>query len=250
MEGTPTGVVAKIARLLGAFGSDSPAMGLAELVRRTGLPKTTVHRLANELTAAGLLSRAGTHYVLGSRLFELGQLVPDRRSLREAALPFLEDVFVATRETVHLAVIHDRQVMYIERLAGHGSRRTPSSVAGHLPIHTTATGKALLAHASPEFIDDVCSRGLPRRTQFTLVTAEQLRGELVKIRGTGIAIEREETRLGYVSVAAPVFGRDRTAVAAISVTGLTERIDPDHVTHTVRSAARGLTRVLQSCAAT
>ena len=118
--------------------------------------------------------------------------------------------------------------------------------SGHLPIHTTATGKALLAHASPEFVDAVCSRGLPRRTQFTLVTSEQLRSELVKIRGAGIAIEREETRLGYVSVAAPVFGRDRTAVAAISVTGLAERIDPDHVTHTVRSAARGLTRVLQS----
>ena len=68
----------------------------------------------------------------------------------------------------------------------------------------------------------------------------------MKIRGAGVAIERQETRLGYVSVAAPVFGRDRTAVAAISVTGLTERVDPDHVTHTVRTAARGLTRVLQS----
>ena len=221
-------------------------MGLAELVRRTGLPKTTVHRLAQELTESGFLSRVGTHYVLGSRLFELGQLVPDRRNLREAALPFLEDVFVATRETVHLAVIHDLQVMYIERLAGHTSRRTPSFVAGHLPIHTTATGKALLAHASPEFIDDICSRGLPRRTQFTLVTQERLRGELLKIRVAGVAIEREETRIGYVSVAAPVFGRDRTAVAAISVTGPMERVDPDHVSHTVRIAARGLTRVLQS----
>lgn len=239
-------VVGRIAVILDAFGADTPEMGLNELARATKLPKTTVHRLANELVIHGFLERSGTRYLLGTRLFEVGQRVPSRRLLREAALPFLEDVFVATNETVHLAVIDGLEVTYVERLAGHRSTSTPSTVAGHLPMHCTATGKALLAHSAPEFVERVLDAGLKRRTPFTIVVPSLLLAELAKIREGGAAVEREETRMGYLSVAAPVFDRSGCALAAISVTGPRDRLDPDRVVGAVRAAARGLTRVLRS----
>jgi len=233
-----------MAVLLDAFGPETNEMGLNELARATGLPKTTVHRLAGELVAVGFLERSGTNYALGSHLFELGQRVPRRRHLREAALPFLEDVFVATRETVHLAVVDGLEVIYVERIAGHRAPKTPSAVAGRLPLHCTATGKALLANGPPELLDGVLAAGLKRRTPFTIVVPALLVEELAKVRTSGIAIEREETRNGFVSVAAPVFGRGGHVLAAISVTGPRQRLDPDVSAGVVRSAARGLTRVL------
>jgi DNA-binding IclR family transcriptional regulator len=77
---------------------------LSELVACTGLPKTTVHRMALELVALGALERRNGGYALGPRLFELGQLVPRHRALRDVALPYMHDLYEVTRETVQLAV--------------------------------------------------------------------------------------------------------------------------------------------------
>lgn len=239
-------MIAKVSAILGAFGQQHPAVGLNELTRRTGIPKATVYRIVSELTGCGLLARSGTNYALGPRLFELAQLVPGRGELREAALPFLEDVYVASRETVHLAVLDGLEVVYVERLAGHRSGRTPSSVAGRLPAHCTATGKALLANAGAEIADRVIAAGLRPRTPFTIVVPGVLRAELETVRRTRFAVEREETRLGFASVAAPVFAEDGIAVAAISVTMPIGRLDVERFAATVCVAARGLTRSLVS----
>jgi len=244
VRSTPASVLGKVAVLLDAFGPETNEMGLNELARATGLPKATVHRLAGELVAAGFLERSGTNYALGPHLFELGQRVPRRRLLREAALPFLEDVFVATRETVHLAVVDGLEVVYVERIAGHRSPEIPSAVAGRLPLHCTATGKALLANGPAELLTGVLAAGLERRTPFTIVVPALLVEELAKVRTSGIAFEREETRISFVSVAAPVFGRKGQVLAAISVTGPRQRLDPVSSAGVVRLAARGLTRVL------
>ena len=241
-----SGVVVKVSAILGAFRQEHRQLGLNELSRRTGLPKATVFRLASEMTRCGLLSRSGTDYALGPRLFELAQLVPGRRDLREAALPFLEDVYVATRETVHLAILEGVEVVYIERLAGHRSGATPSAVAGRLPAHCTATGKALLAHAGIENTDRVIAAGLTPRTPFTIVLADVLRRELERVRHARFAVEREETRLGFASVASPVFSGDNRVVAAISVTVPIGRLDVERLAATVCVAARGLTRSLGS----
>lgn len=245
VQGSP-GVIFKVSAILGAFRQEHRAIGLNELTRRTGLPKATIYRLASELTGCGLLARSGTDYALGPRLFELAQLVPGRRDLREAALPFLEDVYVATRETVHLAVLDGLEVVYVERLAGHRSGRTPSSVAGRLPAYCTATGKALLAHAGVEFTERVIAAGLRPRTPFTVVVAGVLRNELAAVRQARFAVEREETRLGFASVAAPVFGEDKVVVAAISVTVPIGRLDAERLAAIVCVAARGLSRALVS----
>lgn len=239
-------MVGRSAAVLSAFDLRHPALGLSELARRSGLPKATVHRLAGQLVDHGFLEREGDAYRLGVWLFELGQRVQRSRVLRDAALPFLEDLFVASRETVHLATTVDTHVMYIDKLVGHSSARTPSEVAGRLPLHCTATGKAMLAHWPTEALDDYLRRPLQRVTRHTIVVPDVLRSELATARRIGWAVEREETMVGYVSVAAAVFDADDRPLAALSVTGPGRRIDADRFGPAVRTAARGLTRVLRA----
>jgi DNA-binding IclR family transcriptional regulator len=242
-------MVGRTAAVLGAFDRRHPTMGLSELARRSALPKATVHRLAGQLVEFGFLERDGDAYRLGVTLFELGQRVPRSRVLRDAALPFLEDLFVASRETVHLAVPVGREVMYIDKLLGHSSAPTPSEVAGRYPLHCTATGKAILAHLPPGEFDQYVATPLERVTRHTIVVPDVLRTDVATARRTGWSVEREETMVGFVSVASPVFDRDDRPLAALSVTGPGRRLDPERFGPAVRTAARGLTRVLRGEAA-
>ncbi len=115
--------------LLEALGSDGTSVGLAELARRAGLPKATAYRLANQLIDLHVLERAGQEYQLGLKLFELGNSVARQRELREAALPFMEDLYEATHETIHLGVLDETEVLYVEKIAG---RRRCTGPPGYL----------------------------------------------------------------------------------------------------------------------
>ena len=140
-----TSVLGRMDRLLRAFDVDHSVLGIAELSRRSGLAKTTTHRLVGELLALDLLEPTGDGVRLGMRLFELGQLVPRQRTLREAALPFMEHLHDATRAPVHLAVLDELEVVYVEILGASALPQLPSRVGGRLPAHMTGVGKAMLA---------------------------------------------------------------------------------------------------------
>src|SRR6266516_5207327 len=98
-------VLARGLRLLDAFGSGDTTLTLTELAERTGLPKPTAYRLLSQLVAWGGLERDGCAYRIGMKLFVLGQRVPLQRRLRDAALPYLEDLYEATHENIHLSVL-------------------------------------------------------------------------------------------------------------------------------------------------
>ena len=112
-------VTARAFAVLEAFTPSSPTLTLSEIARRAGLPLTTAHRLAGELRAAGALEReVDGSYRLGLRLWEIASLAPRGVPLREAALPFLEDLYEVTHENAQLGVREGHDVVYIERIAG------------------------------------------------------------------------------------------------------------------------------------
>lgn len=237
-------VLGRAMTLLTAFRSGEAEMTLAELSRRTGIPKPTAHRLLAELATWNIVERTPSGLRLGMGLFELGQLAPRQRGLREAAAPFLADLLEATHETVHLAVLDGLDVVYIQKLVARRGPRLPSQVGGRMPAYCTGVGKALLAFAPPELLAEVFAEGLLRRTPRTIVAPGLLEQELRRIRATGVAEEHEESTVGIACVAAPVLARGRRAVAAISITGWANRLDTGRLVPAVRTAALGLSRAL------
>jgi len=230
--------------LLTAFRSGEAEITLAELSRRTGIPKPTAHRLLAELATWNVVERTPSGLRLGMGLFELGQLAPRQRGLREAAAPFLADLFEATHETVHLAVLEGLEVVYVQKLVSRRGPRLPSQVGGRMPAYCTGVGKALLAFAPPELLAQVVTEGLVRRTPRTIIAPGLLEQDLARIRARGVAEEHEESTVGIACVAAPVLGEGRRAVAAISITGWANRLDTGRLAPAVRTAALGLSRAL------
>ncbi|TSD98074.1 IclR family transcriptional regulator [Skermania sp. ID1734] len=237
-------VLGKAVTILRAFRPDDQVLGLAELVRRTGLHKATVHRLAGELVANRLLDRTGSGYRLSGGLFELGMMASLERGLLELAMPFLQDIYERTHETVHLGVLEGHDVVYVAKLGGHRQAKSPSRAGGRMPLYCTGIGKALLANADPQLRREVLSGPLVRRTPHTVVAPGMLRRQLSQVVKTGVAYEREESALGIACVAAPVFGPEAQLLAAISVTGPTNRFRPEANAATVRAAATGLSSTL------
>lgn len=233
--------------LLAAFGTgDGGDPTLAELARRVGLPKTTAHRILGSLVAAGAVERTPGGYRLGMLLFELGERVHQKSDLREAALPFLQDLYEVAHETVHLAVLDGVEVLYVERIRGHRQQsQLASSVGGRLPAYCTGVGKALLAF-TPESARAVLASGpLRPRTPYTITSPRLLVEELARIRTTKLACDRDENAIGIHCVATPVLVGGQ-AVAAISMTGPAERISAERVGSAVRTAALALQRVLEA----
>lgn len=237
-------VLARAVSLLDAFHPDDPGLTVSELGRRTGLAKSTVHRMAVELCRLGLLEQTPDGLRLGLHLFELGQLVHRQRSVREAALPLMEDLREATRSTVHLAVREGIEVVYVEILRAKGAPSLPSRVGGRMPAHATGVGKALLAFSPPEVVNARIEAGLPPHSPHTIIAPGPLLRELTTVRATGIAFDREESGPGIVCAAAPVFGADGSPVAALSVSGRSSHTDVERVGLAARTAALALTRQL------
>ncbi|MEU2546935.1 IclR family transcriptional regulator [Streptomyces roseolus] len=237
-------VLGKVRPILEAFTSDDAALSLAELVRRSGAAKATVHRLAQELVTWGLLEREGCDYRLGLRLFELGQRVHRQRILREAVQPYMEDLLLITRETIHFAIHDSLDVVYLDKIFPHRGLNAESRVAGRLPLYCTGTGKAILAHSPPSLFVDVIRSGLKPLTRHTVISPGRLRAQLDLIREEGIALESEEIRLGYASLAVPVFTGGTTLVGALSITAPTYRMDAAGHATALRTAALGIGRSL------
>jgi DNA-binding IclR family transcriptional regulator len=240
----PKSVLGKVSILLSAFGPDHHELPLAELVRRTGLPKSTAHRLAEFLVAEGWLEHVNGTYRVGVRLFEIGRLASCVHDLREAAMPFMQDLYEATHEIVHLGVLRGVNVLYVDKIGSHRRVNVPSRVGGQLPAHSTGLGKAMLAHSSHGVVAEVLRAGLPPKTQHTITNPKSFLAELAAVLERGHAIDREESGIGVACAAAAIL-QNGHVVGAISVTGPTYRVQPERLAPAVRTAALGIGRMLR-----
>lgn len=242
----PNSVLGKAFAILGAFRHEDRGVTLSELARRTGLAKATVHRLVRELTEHDVIeTNDDGRYVLGLRLFEFARLVPIAADLRETALPFIEDLYEATHETVHLGILDGSEVVYLERIAGHRASPIPTRVGGRMPACCTGLGKVMLAHAPQAAVRKVLESPLVPLTPYSITVPSVLEQELRQIAEDGVAYDREEAQIGLVCVAAPVFGPGDRLLAGLSISGPTARAKVESFAPTVRTAARALSRTLR-----
>jgi DNA-binding IclR family transcriptional regulator len=236
----------KVLAVLGAFSHARPALRLADLARITGLPLSTTHRLVAELVTWGALERDdGGAYRVGLRVWELGALAPRGLGLREAALPFMEDLYEVTHENVQLAVREETDVVFVERIAGHRAVPVLTAVGGRFPASATGVGLVLLAHAPPDVQERVLRTPIPRFSERTILEPAVLRRVLAEVRRSGFAVSNGQVTLDAVSVAAPITTPGGDVVAAVSI--VVRGDGPSAVrpyTQLVQAAARGISRAL------
>jgi IclR family transcriptional regulator, acetate operon repressor len=235
--------IGRAATLLRCFTHEDESLRLVDFMQRTGMPKTTIHRVVGRLVSEGLLKRSTVGFQLGLPLFELGQLASRQLGIREVALPAIRQLRQMTGLITHLAVLDAGEVLFLEKL-GDDRNRLRSRAGGRLPASCTALGKAMLAFApTPDAINAIRNR--PNRlTPYSIVSPGLFMRELATVAQTCVAFDREESQLGVTCAASPIFGSAGKPVAALSVSRLGTRLDFAQTGAIVHTAANAVSRAL------
>ncbi len=239
--------VARAFAVLEAFTPERPSLALSDIARLARLPLTTTHRLLAELCASGALERDGDRtYRIGLRLWEIASLAPRGVPLREAALPFLEDLYEVTHENVQLGVREGHDVVYIERIAGRRAVGVLTRVGGRFPLHASAIGLVLLAHAPERVQREVLAGPLQRFTDYTIIDPALLERVLARVRRDGVAVSDRQVTDDATSVAAPITGARGEVIAAVSIVAKAGDAVAPRLAPAVRAAALGTSRALSA----
>ncbi len=223
--------VARAKALLDAMASGDWE-SLKDLAHRTGLAKTTAFNLVTALVDVGLAERdavAGA-YRLSLQHLVYGKAVERRLDIAAIARPYLVQLCAATRETVNLALPGSADAVIVESLEGTQALRVSSYSGTRAAYHSTACGRALLAHQPLGFRQMIYSIGaLPAATDRTITDPTKLEHVLDSCRRDGWATEFEENEMGSACVAAPIFSPDGQAIAAVSIAGPSTRFEPQAI---------------------
>jgi DNA-binding IclR family transcriptional regulator len=225
-------VLARAATILRLLAADSPGgLTFSELVTRSGLPRTTVHRIRWALEDEDFVctDAATGRLHLGPGIMRLAM---SKRDLRTVVQPYLEQLSRELNETVDLGVLDGMHVLFLaQHPAPQRSLMVVSQVGARFPAFCTASGKALLAQLPPEEM----KRRLPQRLEIparhTLVNRRNLLVELENVRATGLAFDREEHHAGICGLGVVITDIDGSS-ASISVPMPAARFheNPDTVT--------------------
>jgi DNA-binding IclR family transcriptional regulator len=231
--------VRNAARLLKEFGGPDRELGVTELSRRLSIGKSTAHRLLNTLAEERLLEQDPDTglYRLALTMHELGASVQAATDLHTAASPVLDQLRNMTKETIQVAVLDGRHVVYIERRESPQTIRLFGRVGHRNHAYCTSTGKVLLAFLPPAELDAILSGWkLQKHTPYTISDLPTLRANLVQVRSQGWAENVNEFEVGVASIAAPIRDHRGTVVAAVSVAGPVQRLDGANLRRFTRHA--------------
>ncbi|MCL6450092.1 MAG: IclR family transcriptional regulator [Acetobacteraceae bacterium] len=217
------GSIERAMEILKCFSVTRPELGVSEIAGRLRMPRSSAHRLLAALKRSGFLEQDGktSRYRLSLRLFEMGSVVLNTMELPARARPVLEELQRHTGETVHLAILDEGQVLYVDKIDSSRGVRMYSQVGRRAPAHCTGLGKVLLAYLPQEEVERIIAlRGLPVYTRNTIASPEALRAELEEVRRRGYAIDRGEHEDLIACAAAPIRDYTGKVIAAVSVTAI------------------------------
>lgn len=243
MANSPSGdsVLGRALRLLEGFRGRA-ALTPSELSDRAGLPRTTGYRLIAEMSAQGLLTRsAGGLVEPGRLLWEIAQRSRLSRTLRQTALPFMQDVNAVVQHTTQLAVLSGTDVLIVERLSQHGAAANPAEVAGTMPVHLASMGHVLLAFAEPT----MTQAWFAEHRLITRRARPELPRELEEVRARGYARLSGEIDAQTTGLSVPIVDRSGHAEAALPVVVPRDSPQIPQFLMALQTAGHGISRALR-----
>jgi DNA-binding IclR family transcriptional regulator len=243
----PSGAIDRALAILGILAAASQPMGVTEIARQVGLPKSVVHYHVSALVRNGYVeARPDRRYGLGYAALRLGRGGYFNVELRARALPHMRALHHDTWETVTLSVLVGSERVCIDQLVSPQEMKLSVELGRPFPLHAGASGRAILAFLSEDAREAILGQPLIRLTPATEVEPDRLRSLLVAVRERGLAVSRGERQAGAAAVAAPLFDRHGVA-GAIAISGPEHRFDDlavERGQHLLEAAAAQLNREL------
>lgn len=240
-------VVDRIFDILEQIAQADHPSGLSELVERTGMSKTTVHRLLTSLCARQYVEKHpdGT-YSIGYKMIEIVSAHINGLELLTESRPFLNQIARDYDLTTHLGILDRYEVVYIEKMDLYPHTRLYTQVGYRSPAYCSSIGKCLLACLSgDELAEALYGCPFKKHTPNTITDIWEFKRMLKVIRKQGWAMDNEEFQTGHRCVGAPIFDYRGTAVAAISASGSIAALSDDRLEQVIRevkAAAAGISR--------
>jgi DNA-binding IclR family transcriptional regulator len=239
--------VLKAIKIMHQFNETETRLTLAEISRRSEIPKSTAHNLLNTLLSERYIEKVeGDAYALGTTPLVLTQNIRVNVEIRDPAAPLLRQLADYVRESVYLTIRDGDYALYIYAIESPQRLLARTAVGDQAPLHCTAVGKAMLAFLPQEEVKDIIGRvGLARFTEKTIGSLDALQEDLVKTHQRGFSIDCEEHEANTFCIGAPILDRRGRVIGACSLSGtnpdlITDRLDDlsRHVMHTAQEISR------------
>lgn len=246
------GLLSKVFQILDLFTADRPTWSQAELVKETGLPRSTISRLVRYLCSRGYLIflERQARYGLGFAAVHLGQRAMAQFDLVEVSVPVLERLSKRTGETVILTGYQEtaRRVVCLEQIPStRGGLRVFETVGAAFPLHAGASSKAVLGRFPEQKLEALLAAPLPRVNPEVEISAASLRRDVTATRKRGYAISFEETYPGVTGVAAALTDPQGHPIGSIAIAGPMQRVGTDQIAEygaLLTEAAADIERIL------
>lgn len=222
-------------------------IGVTQLAKEMGLGKSTVFRLLMTLEKSGYIRKneSNNKYRLGMKFAYIGSIVSNRQEIVRYSRPYLEELAWKTNETAHLVIMEDDcNIRFLDKVMGNSMVHMESFVGGKKPAYCTGTGKALLAYLPTErVISYLRNQKIEKLTENTITDKDELLKELERTRERGYSVDNEENEIGLTCYAAPIFDALGDAIAAISLSGPTNRmrINSEDIISSIKDVAQKIT---------
>ncbi|GBE42815.1 transcriptional regulator KdgR [bacterium BMS3Bbin10] len=226
--GEPSSALEKALLVLGELTRSPRPVGLAELAAAIDLPRQTIHRILAQLENAQLILRAPQRdrYVVGPALAQLSVQALGTLNTAAPIRSVLERLVGETGETCNVGILHQDEIIYIERMDGPSPLRLQLQVGSRAPVHCTAIGKLLLANQHKNIRMRILNTlPLQHFTKTTLTSAAALEKEFATIRSSGYSFNNQEYFEGLTAIAIAIRDASGKAIAALAVHAPSTRMD-------------------------
>jgi len=230
--------------VLRCFSGEKTHFKISEIAHQLQLDRSTTYRILLSLEKCGFVEKDKKtgEYSLGVATFETGNTYLRRMDFIQISKPIMADLALEVRETVHLAVLSDTEIVYVDKVDSPRTLGVMSKIGQRAPVYCTALGKVLLAHQPNDELSRIVQQiKLKPFTRNTISSKRKLVEELRKIRKQGYALDQKEYEQDVECIGAPIRNHLGNTIAAISISGPQRKIntpqEKQFIGHVVKAAA-------------
>lgn len=207
-------------------------IGLLELAERSGLSKSTVHRLLSTLIQNGYVKQHEStgRYHLTMKMFILGSRPIEKLDVLKVARPYLERLRDLSGEVIHLVIMDDNEIIYVDKVESENTIRMYSNIGKKGSLYSTSVGKAILSYYTDEEITRLWEKmNVSKLTDYTITDLPSFITEIAGIREKGYAMDLEENELGVKCMGTAILDYTKKPVAAFSISGPVQRMTDEKI---------------------